>query len=363
MYDNLIGTIGSLPGSIRSRARRRGKEDQMSRMLILVFLSLLTVAGGAQAVQPIPDKTGFTGFVALGAGAASVESSFLAEVSGQEASEENIDDLDAPDSETFPLPVAGFELGYVFNGKTQLFAGNLLEDYLRFDLSTRFGVRHSLGDAGRVSLSALQSPIKTRVYENPYVTGVDRDATDRDVTGFRVAWDEILGSGLEIRLSSREIELDDETSGVGLGLTPAQVQSLDRNGDMSSVNLRYAFPKSGNSRVVVGVIGTEADLDGEAMSFDSTTLEINWIYSPSKDLRIVTNVFGGQREFDEANPVFGEKSDTDIRALTLTGFFPGLWGFKEWVPNAAFLYVQEDSDIDFFDSETRLVSVGVFRRF
>ena len=330
-----------------------------------VFAALLfLVATGVHAIQPIPDQGGFSGFVSLGAGVASVESNLLAEAAGQDLSDENIDDLGSPDSESFGLPVAAFELSYVFDSKnTQLFLGNLLEDYLRFDLSTRIGVRQNLGDAGLVSFAVLNSPIKTKVWENPYATGVDRDSTDRGTSGFRIAWDRIFGSGLEVRLSDREAEIDDENSGVGLGLTPAQIASLDRNGDITTINIRYLFGGSKTSQFVVGLNSREADLDGDAMSFDSASIELNWIYTPDKDLKVVTTLAVGSREFDEDNPVFGEKTDIDFNAVGVTAFFPGLWGFKEWVPNAAVVVSNESSDVDFFDSSVSIVSFGFLNRF
>ena len=107
----------------------------------------------------------------------------------------------------------------------------------------------------------------------------------------------------------------------------------------------------------------EADLDGDAMSFDSTSIELNWIYTPDKDLKVVTNLLAGTRDFDEANPVFGEKADADFTVFSVTGFFPGLWGFKEWVPNAALIVGNESSDVDFFDSSVSIVSFGFLNRF
>ena len=224
-------------------------------------------------------------------------------------------------------------------------------------------MRHNVGAAGRIGVSALQSPIAIKVYENPYATGVDRDSTDREVSGFRVSWDEIFGTGLEIRFSDREVDIDDENSGVGLGLTQAQIDSLDRNGDQSRINVCYLLAQSETSQLVVGINSTEADLDGDAMSYDSTSFEINWIYSPSKDFKLVTSLLGGQRDFDEANPVFGEKADTDFRSFSATAFFPGAFGFKDWIPNAAFAFGQEDSDVSFFDSKVQILSVGFLTRF
>jgi len=324
---------------------------------------MLLSSASVHALAPIPDMTGVTGFISLGLGVADVESNFLAEAVGQDLGDENIGSLGEPEGESLGLPVAAFELSYVFDGKTQLYVGNLLEDYLRFDFATRFGVRHNVGNAGRLGFSVLQSPINAKVWENPYATGVDRDSTDRNATGFRVSWDEILGSGLEIRVASRELELDDESSGVGVGgLTPAEIASLDRNGDFTQVNIRYALSKNENNQFILGVNGREGDTDGSAMEWSSTSIELNYLYT-SEDLKVVTNLVVGNRDFDEINPVFGEKADADFTALTVTGFFPGLFGFKDWTANAALVIGQDDSDVDFFDQNISMLSFGFLHRF
>jgi hypothetical protein len=330
----------------------------------LIALTLL-ISASAHAVSPIPDRDGFGGFMSLGLGVASVESNFLAEVIGQDLSDENISSLGSPDSESIALPLVAFELSYVFDGKTQLFVGNLLEDYLQFDFSTRFGVRQDLGSAGLGSVALLASPTATKVWENPYATGVDRDSTDRTASGIRLSWDKIMGTGLEIRVSTREIDIDDEESGTGLipPLSQPDIDSLDRNGDQNTINVRYLFGDSKTSKFLVGVSSTEADLDGDAMSYDSTSFELTWLYTPDKNLKVVTNLVVGSKDYDEVHPVFGEKADSDIRMFSVTGFFPGLWGFKDWVPNALLVVGGDDSDVSFFDSKVTIVGFGFLNRF
>ncbi len=330
----------------------------------LLTLTLL-ISASAHAVSPIPDRDGIGGFLSLGLGVASVESSFLAEVIGQDLGDENISSLGSPDSESIALPLVAFELSYVFDGKTQLFVGNLLEDYLRLDFSTRLGVRQDLGSAGLGAVSLLASPSAVKVWENPYATGVDRDSTDRTASGIRLSWDKIMGTGLEIRVSTREIDIDDEDSGTGLipALTAAEIASLDRNGDRNTLNVSYLFGDSKTSKFLVGVSSTEADLDGDAMSYDSTSFELTWLYTPDKALKVVTNLAVGSRDYDEVHPVFSEKADTDFIGFSVTGFFPGLWGFKDWVPNALLVVGRDDSDISFFDSSVTIVGFGFINRF
>jgi hypothetical protein len=179
-----------------------------------------------------------------------------------------------------------------------------------------------------------------------------------------------MGTGLEIRVSTREIDIDDEDSGTfpvttpaGAALNAAQIASLDRNGDHNTLNVRYLFGYSKTSKFLVGLNSTEVDLDGDAMSYDSTSFELTWLYTPDKALKVVTNLVVGSRDYDEVHPVFDEKADIDFSAFSVTGFFPGLWGFKDWVPNALLVVGRDDSDISFFDSKVTIVGFGFINRF
>ncbi len=52
-----------------------------------------------------------------------------------------------------------------------------------------------------------------------------------------------------------------------------------------------------------------------------------------------------------------------MTGLTFTYFLTDPFGFKGWIGNAGFVYSEEDSDIDFYDSNATMVNVGVLRRF
>ncbi len=123
-----------------------------------------------------------------------------------------------PIQELLGIPVIGLELAYTFaSTRTQIFLGNQLEDYIRFDFSTRAGVRQEIGKAGIIGASFLQTPLATEVWEDPFLTGSERSETDRTSDGYRLIWDNIYGTGLELRYSAREVDIDRERSGESLG--------------------------------------------------------------------------------------------------------------------------------------------------
>lgn len=337
----------------------------------LLAVALLIAVPNAYAISPIPEETGFSGFVNLGVAGGQVESNTVSKIIGVDLGDDGISNInDGPGEEDVVLPLAAAELSYTFaNSGTQIFLGTLLEDFVRFDSSTRFGVRQSLGGAGVASIAALAtSPMGAKVWKDPYRTSNlgDRKSTDRTAQGVRLAWGKIFGTGLEVRYSTREQDIDDDQIGlslVGTGdITLVERQQLNRNGDINRADLRYSFVLGEGSSLDIGASYQEHDLDGDAFGYDGYAGEINWIQKVGA-WRFVTNVAYGQFEAEGDNPVYGEAGDFDRVGGSFTAFYAAPFGLKGWNANAGVIYFEEDNDIDFHDQSVGLVQAGMLYRF
>ncbi|NVK40300.1 MAG: DUF2860 family protein [Oceanospirillaceae bacterium] len=323
----------------------------------------------AQAAVIIPQKDGFSGFINLGAGAYTTETNVLANIAALgdiDLGPEKIDSLNSsPDDESGVLPMVNFELSYTFaESRTQLYLGNLLEDFLRFDLNSVAGVRQGIGDAGIIGASLRRTSVVTEVWQDPYLTGVKRKRTDRDVSGANIYWQQIFGTGLELEYTSSEVDIDRERSGEALGLSAAERRLLDRNGDINRFDVRYEFSSDDKRHIVTpGIRFIDNDLDGGAMSNDGAGLEMLYIYSPNKRWRHVVNFTYADLEYDKTNPVFGKKDETERLGGSWTSFYVEPFGWKDWSANFTLAWFEEDHDIDFYDTTVKLIGVGMLRRF
>ena len=321
------------------------------------------------AAQRIAQEPGLSGFYSLGVGMVNVESNMLATSLGQDLGEDTIDNLfDEADSEINPIPLLGLSLTYTFsNEATEVFFGSGIEDLVRFDFSTRFGLRQSAGKAGLFELSALTTPLATEVWEDPYATGVSRDETDRTADGARIEWGFIFGSGLDLQVSTREVDIDKERSGDALvaaaSITPGEQALLDRNGDINDVLLRYTWEFEPGRAVSIGARAFEEDLDGEAMSNDGTAVEFTYLERLGDQTNVAINLSAGTVDYDEVNPIYGEKDEADIAGFAATLFVRDAFGFKNWTSVTSFAFGEEDHEIDFYTSNAVLVSFSMLRRF
>lgn len=335
----------------------------MKRILLATLATLAVTA--AHAVSPIPEETGFSGFVNLGVGGARIKSNTLAKLLGNDLGDDSINDLGkSPGEQNTSIPAVAFELSYTFGTGTQIFAGQLLEDYVRFDSSTRMGVRQQLGGAGIMSAALLTTPLKTKVWKDPYQTG-GRKSTPRSATGIRLAWGEIFGTGLEVRYSYRNMEIDDEDSGdnPALNLNDAQRRLLRRDADITNFDVRYQFRMGEGNSLLLGVTYKENDADGDAMYYDGYVGSVNWI-KKAGNWNFVTNLSYGQFEVDKGNPVFnGKKADFDQYGASFATFYAAPFGWEGWHANMGIAYGLEDNDIDFFENELTMITAGMLYRF
>ena len=215
----------------------------MKKTVACVVLALL--GSPVLALDKMPDQPGLSGFFNVSAGAGEIESNFLARLSGidLELGDQTLDDFGSPDGEDIATVLLNLTVNYTFsNLKTQVSLGNDLSDFLQFDRSTVLSLRHDIDGIGRFQLGLMSSAFpNTEVWEDPYVLDAKRKETERDTTGGRFTWDRMFGSAFELKVQSRELELDEERSGQALGLSDAQSALLDREGDKMRVELGYLF--------------------------------------------------------------------------------------------------------------------------
>lgn len=339
----------------------------MKKLALAAALTAITTP--ALALDALPEEAGWSGFVNLGVGTGSIESNFLAKLAGIDLGDDTIDGYGSPDDESLTLPAGNINVNYTFsNLKTQVSIGNDLADFLQFDRSTVLSLRHDFDSIGRLQVSALSAAFpQTEVWEDPYLLNESRDETERDSTGLRLTWDKILGSQFEVKVQSREIELDEERSGQSLvadgTITAAEALLLDREGDVARAELGYLFNFGDGTHLVrPSITYIDKDLDGEAMAQDGYQVGVSWFWN-TDDFRWANNVFFETLEGDKENPIFDEVNDADSIVIASQMFFPGLFGLETWEPNIAVLYGDYDSDIDFNDASGWMVNIAIGRTF
>jgi hypothetical protein len=333
--------------------------------LLLSALALSIWAVPSLAIEPIPRQDGFSGRILVGVSYFNFESNEIAEIAGSEVSEKRTNSLgDEPDSKSSALPAINFDLRYTLgSSQTQFFLANTLLDMLKLDSFVELGVRQQFADRSILAVSAVFSGL-VEVYEDPYVVGADRESTTRDVTGARVVYDKIMGSGLAIELMFRNIDIDDERSGTlgGLGLTPGEISLLDREGTELSLGAQYSFPVGEGRMLTPSFTFINSDLDGGAMKNNRYQVEVKYV-NDTREFAYGLNLLFALASYDKSNPVFNKEQEDTIFGAVAFGSYKNLFD----VPGLALIgrvgAQVKDADIDFLNSQAILAGLNLQYRF
>jgi len=331
----------------------------------IAVLAIALLAGGnaAFALDPIPQQSGFSGFIQPGVGYLSISSNTVAKVLSFDLSDKRIDDLDdEPDSESTAIFTVPFKLAYTFAGsRTEIFLGTEVGDLLAFDTAQQLGVKQGIGSLGVLQAGLLFSG-NVRVWKDPFVTGQNRDDTSRQNVGGQLVWDKIFGSNLELEYSVRKVDIGSERSGEFLGLTDSEQDRLDRNGTIHRASAGYGF-KFGKHTLTPQIAIFSEDLDGEAMANTGVDVQLTYLYD-GDPVTLVLNGYVGQADFDKSNPVFDETREDDRYGVSAIVYYKNPWGWtllgsepmRFFVTGA---YYGVDSNIDFYNQEAILGMGGV----
>jgi hypothetical protein len=325
---------------------------------LLLSMGILVASGvQAQELGAIPGESGFSGSMLAGASAGETKSNFTTGSAGSE----RIDTLGAAGRQHHFEPVINGDLRYTFASTgSQLFLGNLIQDAIRGDGTQQFGLRQQLGDKGIVAGSLVFNAIPVKVWRDPFTVGVDRRESDVRSHGARLAWDNIWGSSLSGSVTSRDVKVDGESSGEQYGR--AVMGMLDRNGRVNSAELSYQFRLTDDHFLEPALRYQKANLAGSAESYVSKGLQLTYAKT-SPRWSFVSNIYLDKRDYDEANPLFGQYVDSHDMAIDATLFWHQLFGI---VPLSVLLsgsYATANSEIDFYDIRATSMTMGLLYRF
>lgn len=321
-------------------------------------------ATAALAVEPLPKTSGWNGYVSPSVSAMSFRDNQLAGAGPLDVGTPRIESLSAkPEKESTGSASLTGEVGYMFAEQgLYLFLGNRLEDFLRLDNSSALGARLDLGGPGILEASAIFASVPTEVWEDPFLTGADREETDRSSHGARIGLANILGSKLEAHVTVRTVEIDTERSGASLDLTSEERDLLARDGDSVKAELLYTWLINDRHLLVPAVDVGAYDADGDAISRTGAGLQLTHAYRQGR-YRLVSNLALRQTSFDEANPVFDEKQDETEVVASVTGFYGNLFNQPGLAGMATLLHAKRDSKITFYDAEATVATLGVLYNF
>ncbi|OZG74139.1 hypothetical protein BTA51_03705 [Hahella sp. CCB-MM4] len=328
---------------------------------MLASMSLITPMTYAANSKQDDFEPGFKGTVSVIIGAGKSEPSHASV--GDDNKEIDSVSAEHKKENTAMFGIVG-DLTYTFdNRQTQLFLTSPEIPAVFGDSLVELGVRQRLKNETQLSFSYIPfiSGVGKEVWEDPYLTGSDRKETDQEINAFKFAAENILKLPVAIEYTFGTVDIENEHSGASLigqpgGISADEAKLLRRSGDFYRVALGSTLPLSESVFLSPQIGYTSLDADGQAQSFGGYGGGLELTYMFGKYV-LTTGLAYESYQYDASHPVFAKTREEDLISanISLTVKEPFAWKntHMSWFTS----YSNEDSNIDFYDSEE--ASIGV----
>ncbi|PSU49520.1 DUF2860 domain-containing protein [Photobacterium frigidiphilum] len=301
-------------------------------------------------------EQGFSGDISLLTGFSNTKSQFNTDIK----STPSLESSGESDTKALIAPLGAIQ--YTFASDKQVFMGTSRSDLALGRFHIEAGYRQLFEGNGMVSLSYVPGIIGTETWEDPFLVNENRTKTDTKIKGFRFQYKNILGSNFSMETSVGQQEIDSEKSGQKQNLSETEIASLDREGDI--IYLEGAYRQSiARGRFLRGALNyTRFDADGDAMSYDTYGAQLSIIQMlPSSSLALTFGYKNAQYEAE--NPVFDEKQKDDLWSVFLAYEYNEPFGWTNWGLVSLIGYNTTDSNINFYNEDTLMATVGINYKF
>ena len=316
----------------------------------------------ARAQRPLPKESGFSGYIELLGGVISSDSQLNAESENAKT-----DALDGPGERVNTARVVPLGLvNYTFaEARTQLYLGVLPENVAEGQIQVEAGVRHDLVDGTILRISAIPfTPLEAETWSDPFVVGQDRVKTDVESYGIKLAVENMKNSAFSLKLGWAKQKIDNETSGTflisqpGSGLTPEDLNSLDRNADFIRLTGEYTHKITPRMHLKPILRYTRSNAEGGANSFHGLTPQLSFQYFGNRFQTAVNGAFRAQ-DYDDTHPVFGKtRRDYNIGVFAIIGY-RAPFGWKDFRLDWFNGVFKNYSNIDFYESTSLFSFLGL----
>ncbi|MBY5945130.1 DUF2860 domain-containing protein [Photobacterium rosenbergii] len=250
-----------------------------------------------------------------------------------------------------PLGSLTYRLGDDNNQRVYL--GTSRDDLAVGDLAFEVGYQYDFANGTQLDAAFLPTVVSGEVWANPYQTGSNRQKTDIEGHAFRVKLNNINNSGMSLDMAYATAEVDDEQ---------VTEQALRRDHDTYYIKGSHTTMFSNRSGLVSSVSYTHRDAKGKAETFDQYKAEVTYFTSVDAHSLALTGGYA-YRDYEGNNPIFNKERTDNRYKVFLAYEYADFAGWENWslvsLAGANF----NTSNIDFYESEEYLMTVGMSYQF
>ncbi|GAK87156.1 hypothetical protein JCM19238_4766 [Vibrio ponticus] len=325
----------------------------------LVALALMSGSAWAQ----LAETAGFAGEISLSTGFYSVESNLNTHDDNKNL---NTTSSGAPnDSVSGGLLLPLGNLSYTFgeNLNQQFYMGTSREDIATGTLAFEMGYKYQLASGMIIDASILPTIMSGEVWADPY-KAKDRQTTDEDGNAYRLKLENIAGSKFSVDMAYATKDVENERS--GFASTDPQVianrDALRRDADAFYFKTDYKYMVDQTTMLKPRLSFISSDADGDANSFKGYGVELSYFKFLGRHQFALTAGFD-TRDYDANNPVFNQTREDDEMSLFAAYEYANFMDWQDWSFISFAGFNSSDSNIDFYDKNELIMSVGMNYQF
>ncbi len=242
------------------------------------------------------------------------------------------------------------DLNFYLPSGTSFYFGNPEKDAGK---AIKFGCSQNLKNHSVIGVSAKYKYDKS-VWENPFIIDQNREDTDVDIYVFDVSMKRIAGSSFNINYSFETVDVDNDVLG-------DHYSELKRDGFIHSLSIGYTFMPGVNNIIVPRLKYAITDFDGKSNNFSRYSGGIDYV-KPMKNIVCTLSISVSNDKHHKTHPIpeFNKKrNDVTLENVAIVTWMNPM-GYNDYFINLGGIFIEKESNINFFDSTTYLgfISLG-----
>jgi hypothetical protein len=329
---------------------------------LLLTSSLLGFSSVAIA-KPLAKSPGFSGSIGINAGFSNSDGQFNTD--DDNAKTDDLSNTGEAISTGLLFPF--FRLAYTTEDlKTQYFLGQSSQNILDSAIQYELGVTHQFDKRQSMTFAYIPHvPFLKETWSDPFLVGAEREKTDIDSTAVRVAY-KFMPVQIEYAYASYDIEDDQSGAQInacgGQTCTAEEQAVLKRDSDYQRLSLESSVRLWQGMFAKANVYYANQDSKGESQSYDELHYSLSIMTKYERHFLSVQAAFS-DREYSAENPIFGQTQEQDATRYSLIYSYDKPFNIEDSNLNVIYQNKDIDANIDFYDSTTNFVSVGMSYNF
>ncbi|WP_295895589.1 DUF2860 family protein [uncultured Vibrio sp.] len=264
----------------------------------------------------------------------------------------NLSDYSASqDRQNEAVVIPFWDLNYRFSGASEVYFKTDIVG-MASDFYTQAGYRYNLTDGSKLAIGVVPGLLEKEVWKNPYQLQSDRTTTKAAVQGIVLNYEQILGTDWSVELARGKYAIDQEES----------MTALDRNSTLSYAELNYMTDLSERWGFNWLISYLDIDATGSALKSKRVNTEAEFQLRNGRHITMLASSVGLQ-QFDDTNPIWDRTREDKKFGVAATYIYAAPFNWKRALFIARGGWDVTDANIDFYDHDEYLVTLGMQYRF